>query len=117
MKTVNLLPQWYVLQGHRQKLLRLHVAVMVLMGTGMCSAAWLGRQKLAADQSKRDRLVQQLDAIPDVEKDLGAFLQGLIVISVIFVLVRPRSQGPAIVTNVANGLKGLITAATGGGTF
>lgn len=52
-----------------------------------------------------------------MEKDLGAFLQGIIVISIIFVLVRPRSQGPAIVTNVANGLKGLITAATGGGTF
>jgi predicted signal transduction protein with EAL and GGDEF domain len=52
-----------------------------------------------------------------VEKDLGAFLQGIIVIAIIFTLVRPRSQGPTLVTSVANGLKGLITAATGGGTF
>jgi len=65
MKTVNLLPQWYVMQGHRQKLLRLHVAVMVLMGAGMCGASWLGRQKLAAREAQRDRLALQLQSIAD----------------------------------------------------
>jgi L-asparaginase/Glu-tRNA(Gln) amidotransferase subunit D len=46
-----------------------------------------------------------------------SFLAGIIVIAVIFVLVRPGSQGPTLVTGVSNGLKGLVTAATGGGTW
>jgi hypothetical protein len=50
-------------------------------------------------------------------KDLGAFLSGIVVIAIIFVLVRPGSQGPSLVTGVSNGLKGLITAATGGGKW
>jgi hypothetical protein len=47
----------------------------------------------------------------------GSFLTGIIIISVLFVLVRPGSQGPTLVTGVSNGLKGLVTAATGGGTW
>lgn len=47
----------------------------------------------------------------------GSFLTGIIIISVLFVLVRPGSQGPSLVTGVSNGLKGLITASTGGGTW
>jgi hypothetical protein len=47
----------------------------------------------------------------------GSFLTGVIIIAVLFVLVRPGSKGPTLVTNVSNGLKGLITAATGGGTW
>ncbi len=38
-------------------------------------------------------------------------------VAVIFVLVRPGSQGPTLVTNISNGLKGLIGQATGGGTW
>lgn len=47
----------------------------------------------------------------------GSFLSGIIIIAVLFVLVRPGSQGPTLVTGVSNGLKGLITASTGGGTW
>lgn len=47
----------------------------------------------------------------------GSFLTGIIMIAVLFVLVRPGSQGPTLVTGVSNGLKGLITASTGGGTW
>ena len=36
---------------------------------------------------------------------------------VLFLLVRPGSQGPSLVTNVSNGLKGIISAGTGGGTW
>jgi hypothetical protein len=50
-------------------------------------------------------------------RDVGAFLTGIIILAVIFVLVRPGSQGPGLVTGVSNGLKGLITASTGGGTW
>ncbi len=47
----------------------------------------------------------------------GSFLTGIIIIAVLFVLVRPGSQGPSLVTGVSGGLKGLVTAATGGGTW
>lgn len=47
----------------------------------------------------------------------ASFLTGIVVIAVLFVLVRPGSQGPKLITNVSSGLKGLITAATGGGTW
>ena len=36
---------------------------------------------------------------------------------VLFVLVRPGSQGPSLVTNLANGLSNVIKAGTGGGTW
>jgi hypothetical protein len=46
-----------------------------------------------------------------------AFLIGVLYLAALFVLVRPQSQGPALVENVSNGLTNLITAATGGGTW
>lgn len=50
-------------------------------------------------------------------KDIGAFLIGVVYLSVLFVLVRPGSQGPKLVSNVSSGLTGLIKAGTGGGTW
>lgn len=50
-------------------------------------------------------------------KDFGTFLVGIVYLAVLFVLVRPGSQGPTLVTNVSNGLSGLVTAGTGGGTW
>ena len=47
----------------------------------------------------------------------GSFLTGIIIIAVLFVLVRPGSKGPALVTHVSNGLANLVKAATGGGSF
>jgi hypothetical protein len=46
---------------------------------------------------------------------VGQFLVGIIFLAVIFVLVRPNSQGPTLVTNVADGLSNLVNAGTGGG--
>lgn len=48
-------------------------------------------------------------------KDIGAFLIGIVYLAVIFVLVRPGSQGPTLITNISSGLSGLINAGTGGG--
>lgn len=45
------------------------------------------------------------------------FLVGIIYLAILFVLVRPQSQGPTLVTNVSDGLTNLIKAATGGGTW
>jgi hypothetical protein len=52
-----------------------------------------------------------------VSREIGSFLTGIIIIAVLFVLVRPNSQGPALVKNVSGALTGLISAATGGGAF
>lgn len=51
-------------------------------------------------------------------RGIGASLvTGVIIITVLFVLVRPGSQGPTLITSVSNGLKGVLGAATGGGTW
>lgn len=47
----------------------------------------------------------------------ASFLTGIIIIAVLFVLVRPGSQGPTLVSAVSNGLAGLLGKATGGGTW
>lgn len=50
-------------------------------------------------------------------KDFGTFLVGIVYLAILFTLVRPNSQGPLLVNNVASGLSGLIKAGTGGGSF
>ena len=52
-----------------------------------------------------------------MSREIGSFLTGIIIIAVLFVLVRPRSQGPQLVTGVSSGLAGLVSSATGGGGF
>jgi hypothetical protein len=52
-----------------------------------------------------------------VGKDFGTFLIGIVYLAVLFVLVRPGSQGPSLVSAVGGSLSGLITSATGGGTW
>jgi hypothetical protein len=52
-----------------------------------------------------------------VSKDIGAFLIAVVYLAVLFVLVRPGSQGPTLVSNVSTGLTNLIKAGTGGGTW
>ena len=50
-----------------------------------------------------------------MSRDVGSFLTGIIILAVLFVLVRPGSQGPSLVNNVSGALTGLVNAATGGG--
>lgn len=51
-------------------------------------------------------------------RGIGATLaSGIIIIAILFVLVRPGSKGPSLVTSVSKGLQGLIGKATGGGTW
>lgn len=52
-----------------------------------------------------------------MSQNIGTFLIGAVYLAVLFVLVRPGSQGPALVGNVAKGLTDLISAATGGGQW
>ena len=50
-----------------------------------------------------------------MENAFGTFLVGIIYLAVLFVLVRPNSQGPSLVKNVSDGLTSLVNAGTGGG--
>jgi hypothetical protein len=50
-------------------------------------------------------------------KDVGTFLVGSVYLAVLFVMVRPQSQGPQLVSNVANGFSSILKAGTGGGTW
>lgn len=47
----------------------------------------------------------------------SSFITGIIIIAILFVLVRPGSKGPSLVTSVSSGLKGILGKATGGGTW
>ena len=47
----------------------------------------------------------------------SSFITGIIIIAILFVMVRPGSKGPTLVTSVSNGLKGILGKATGGGTW
>lgn len=54
-------------------------------------------------------------AVSNIQAGVATWLVGLIYVAVLFVLVRPGSQGPSLVTAVTNGMTGLMNAATGGG--
>jgi hypothetical protein len=45
----------------------------------------------------------------------GDWMIGVLYVAVIFVLVRPGSQGPKLVDSLTKGTTGLVNAATGGG--
>lgn len=48
---------------------------------------------------------------------LGSAIIIFAYVIVLFVLVRPGSQGPSLVGNLSNGLANVIRAGTGGGTW
>lgn len=48
---------------------------------------------------------------------VGDFLIGSLVVAGIFVLVRPRSQGPKLVDSITSGIVNLVKASTGGGSW
>jgi hypothetical protein len=41
----------------------------------------------------------------------------IVYLAIVFTLVRPNSQGPSLVSAVGSAFSGLISSATGGGTF
>jgi hypothetical protein len=48
---------------------------------------------------------------------IGDFLIAIVYLAALFVLVRPRSQGPKLVDSMTSGTVKLVTAATGGGSW
>jgi len=47
----------------------------------------------------------------------GTFIVALIYIAILYVLVRPGSQGTAAITAASTAVAGLVSAATGGGSI
>lgn len=47
----------------------------------------------------------------------GDFLIAIVYVAVLFVLVRPGSQGPSLVSAFGDSTSNLVKAATGGGTW
>ena len=47
----------------------------------------------------------------------SSLVTGIIILAIIFLFVRPGSKGVSLVSAVGGGLKGLISTATGGGTW
>lgn len=50
-------------------------------------------------------------------KSVTEVLVLIIYLAIIFTLVRPNSQGPGLVSAFGSSLSGLISAASGGGSF
>jgi hypothetical protein len=50
-------------------------------------------------------------------KNLTEIVVLIVYLAIVFTLVRPNSQGPALVKAAGTSLSGLISSATGGGTF
>jgi hypothetical protein len=44
-----------------------------------------------------------------------SFITGIIIIAILFVMVRPKSKGPTLITSVSKGIQGILGKATGGG--
>jgi hypothetical protein len=70
MKTVNLLPAWYLKQRRRQRHLRLHALAMLLIGAAMIGTAFFARQRLVAINQAREQLARQLAQVPDPDAEL-----------------------------------------------
>jgi hypothetical protein len=70
MKTVNLLPRWYRLQQRRQKNIRIHIGVMLLVGAAMSGTVILGLKHRSDLYRQRDALAATLQKGGDPEPEL-----------------------------------------------
>lgn len=48
---------------------------------------------------------------------IGDFLIAIAYVAALLVMVRPRSQGPALVNSFTSGVTSIVKAVTGGGTW
>ena len=70
MKSVNLLPSWYLRQARQARNLRIHLGFMVLLGAAMVAATFAARQHIDAIHRERGRLEAKLSQVGDPENVL-----------------------------------------------
>lgn len=72
MKTVNFLPDWYRQQQRQGRNLRLHLGVMVLLGSAIAGVRFLGNQHLETLETKRSQLAVEMQNMGDPTAELEA---------------------------------------------
>ena len=72
MKTVNFLPDWYRQQQRQGRNVRLHVGVMVLLGTAIAGARFVADEHVASLAAERTQYVEQANRIGDPTPALEA---------------------------------------------
>jgi hypothetical protein len=77
MKTVNLIPQWFLAEQKRRRRQRLHLLSMVAIGCLIVGWAGMARQQLVSLRAQRDALAHQIASIRDVSADLQQARQEL----------------------------------------
>jgi hypothetical protein len=70
MKTVNLLPDWYLSEQRQKRNLRLHLGVMLLVGIGMVAATAGARARLSTLDRQRHNLATKVAEVGNLEPDL-----------------------------------------------
>ncbi len=70
MKSVNLLPKWYLQERRQRRYLRVHAGVMLLLGAAMAGAGFVGQQRIAALGRQRNQLETRLSQVADPEATL-----------------------------------------------
>jgi hypothetical protein len=50
-------------------------------------------------------------------KQAGDILMAVVLVAALFVMVRPKSQGPSLISAFTNGFGSILKAATGGGSW
>lgn len=71
MKTVNLLPAWYLQQSRRNRRLRTHILVMIMLATGVTAATIMGRQYESGLEAQRVKLEHQLERTSNPDTELA----------------------------------------------
>ena len=70
MKTVNLLPGWYLRQRRQERNIKLHVIAMLAIGGLMAGLSLLGRQQVNRLNAEKAQLEARLDMTPNPANDL-----------------------------------------------
>ena len=70
MKTVNFLPDWYRQQQRQGRNLRLHLGVMVLLGTAIAGARFLADEHVASLAAARTEYAEQANRVGDPTPEL-----------------------------------------------
>lgn len=50
-------------------------------------------------------------------KEAGDILMAVVLVAALFLMVRPQSQGPGLISAFTNGFSSILKTATGGGTW
>jgi hypothetical protein len=70
MKTVNLLPEWYLQQQRQRRNLRLHLIVMMFVGAGMVASMGISKARLAMLDLKRHGLANRVAEVGNMQPEL-----------------------------------------------